>query len=123
MDSGSIELTYSSPGCSSILNWDSSAAIIKVAVDPLPYSDDLYRIIPRTGLPFTIMDRMANFASNKLSVLAKADLSRKGSVDEPIRDLIHFINSQECFYTTSSCSGRLAVFSEVCMMMSPWLQK
>jgi tRNA wybutosine-synthesizing protein 3 len=40
------------------------------------------------------------------------DLSPKGSVDEPIRDLIGEINSLEGLVTTSSCSGRISVFLE-----------
>lgn len=40
------------------------------------------------------------------------DLSPKGSVDEPIRDLISEINSLEGLVTTSSCSGRISVFLE-----------
>ncbi len=40
------------------------------------------------------------------------DLSPKGSVDEPIRDLISDINGLEGFVTTSSCSGRMSVYLE-----------
>ncbi|KAJ4369135.1 hypothetical protein N0V83_006219 [Neocucurbitaria cava] len=40
------------------------------------------------------------------------DLSPKGSVDEPIRDLISEINNLEGLVTTSSCSGRISVFLE-----------
>lgn len=40
------------------------------------------------------------------------DASPKGSVDEPIRELIELINSIDAFVTTSSCSGRVAVFVE-----------
>jgi tRNA wybutosine-synthesizing protein 3 len=40
------------------------------------------------------------------------DLSPKGSVDEPIRDLISEINALEGLVTTSSCSGRISVFLE-----------
>jgi tRNA wybutosine-synthesizing protein 3 len=40
------------------------------------------------------------------------DLSPKGSVDAPIRDLIGEINSLEGLVTTSSCSGRISVFLE-----------
>ena len=58
-----------------------------------------------------------HFTSDKARVLAKADLSRKGSVDGPIRDLVEFINTQECYYTTSSCSGRISVFSEVIVLL------
>ena len=55
----------------------------------------------------------SHFQSDKTRVLTKVDLSRKGSVDEPIRDLVEYINAQDSFYTTSSCSGRLTVFREV----------
>lgn len=55
-----------------------------------------------------------HFELDKARVLAKADLSRKGSVDEPIRELVEYINAHDSFYTTSSCSGRVTVFSEVC---------
>jgi tRNA wybutosine-synthesizing protein 3 len=40
------------------------------------------------------------------------DLSPKGSVDEPIRNLIDEINTVEGLVTTSSCSGRISVFLE-----------
>jgi tRNA wybutosine-synthesizing protein 3 len=40
------------------------------------------------------------------------DLSPKGSVDEPIRELIDEINTLEGLVTTSSCSGRISVFLE-----------
>jgi tRNA wybutosine-synthesizing protein 3 len=40
------------------------------------------------------------------------DLSPKGSVDEPIRDLIREINTFDGLVTTSSCSGRISVFLE-----------
>ncbi len=40
------------------------------------------------------------------------DKSPKGSIDEPIRDLIALINSYPGWCTTSSCSGRVAVFLE-----------
>ncbi|KAL1792595.1 hypothetical protein ACET3X_009102 [Alternaria dauci] len=40
------------------------------------------------------------------------DLSPKGSVDAPIRDLIGEINRLHGLVTTSSCSGRISVFLE-----------
>lgn len=40
------------------------------------------------------------------------DSSPKGTVDQPIRDLVDEINSVGGLVTTSSCSGRLAVFLE-----------
>jgi len=41
----------------------------------------------------------------------KMDFSKKGSIDKPIQHLIEFINKQDCFYTTSSCSGRIIIVS------------
>ncbi|KAF2036275.1 hypothetical protein EK21DRAFT_52340 [Setomelanomma holmii] len=60
------------------------------------------------------------FETRKQNILAQLgvptgeyhDLSPKGSVDEPIRDLIDEINSIAGFVTTSSCSGRVSVFLE-----------
>lgn len=64
---------------------------------------------------------MANrFEARKQNILAQLetpdseyhDLSPKGSVDGPIRDLIDEINTIEGLVTTSSCSGRISVFLE-----------
>ena len=60
------------------------------------------------------------FVAKKTKILADlsipdadyTDKSPKGSVDEPIRDLINLINSHPGWCTTSSCSGRVAVFVE-----------
>jgi tRNA wybutosine-synthesizing protein 3 len=60
------------------------------------------------------------FETRKRNILAQLetpdseyhDLSPKGSVDEPIRDLIDEINTIEGLVTTSSCSGRISVFLE-----------
>lgn len=60
------------------------------------------------------------FEARKQNILAQLeapdseyhDLSPKGSVDEPIRDLIDRINKLEGLVTTSSCSGRISVFLE-----------
>ena len=70
----------------------------------------------------------SDFTSEKARALSKVDLSKKGSVDEPIADLIGYLNSLEDFYTTSSCSGRLCVLQEVgslsnsytCTLPSRW---
>ena len=42
----------------------------------------------------------------------KVDISKKGSVDAPIVHLVQYINDHDNYYTTSSCSGRILVFSE-----------
>jgi len=61
-----------------------------------------------------------NFNSKKSKILEQlaipdqdySDLSPKGSVDEPVRELVGEINQLEGFVTTSSCSGRVAVYLE-----------
>lgn len=54
------------------------------------------------------------FISAKRTILYKLkesiDYSPKGSVDEPIRELVDYINSLDEFVTTSSCSGRVALY-------------
>ena len=40
------------------------------------------------------------------------DLSPKGSIDAPIRELISEINDIDGIVTTSSCSGRISIFLE-----------
>jgi len=52
------------------------------------------------------------FSNQKQAAFAGQDLSRKGSVDEPIKELVDFINSLESYFTTSSCSGRIVVLAD-----------
>lgn len=54
-----------------------------------------------------------NFKTIKNNAISKIDLSRKGSIDEPIGELVEFINNCDNFFTTSSCSGRICLFEEV----------
>ncbi|XP_047378772.1 tRNA wybutosine-synthesizing protein 3 homolog isoform X2 [Sciurus carolinensis] len=53
------------------------------------------------------MDRSAEFRRWKAQCLSKADLSRKGSVDEDVVEIVQLLNAQEQFFTTSSCAGRI----------------
>lgn len=53
------------------------------------------------------------FEKQKHRSLSQVDLSKKGSIDEQIVDLVRHINSLPDYFTTSSCSGRICVFSEV----------
>ncbi|XP_062960722.1 tRNA wybutosine-synthesizing protein 3 homolog isoform X1 [Cynocephalus volans] len=53
------------------------------------------------------MDRSAEFGRWKAQCLSKVDLSRKGSVDEDVVELVQLLNAREQFFTTSSCSGRI----------------
>ncbi|KAK2508651.1 hypothetical protein MC885_008600, partial [Smutsia gigantea] len=53
------------------------------------------------------MDRIAEFRRWKAQCLSKADLSRKGSVDEDVVEIVQLLNGREQFFTTSSCAGRI----------------
>src|SRR3989338_7823136 len=46
------------------------------------------------------------FQKHKQDFLAKADKSKKGSIDKPIRKLVAALNALDYYYTTSCCSGR-----------------
>ena len=57
----------------------------------------------------------AGFASRREAAmlsLEAADRSKKGSLDAPIRDLVRLLNASQNAFTTSSCSGRVALFAE-----------
>jgi tRNA wybutosine-synthesizing protein 3 len=57
----------------------------------------------------------AEFVRQKSQILDGIDLSRKGCIDDPIKDLLQLINEDSEFVTTSSCSGRVILFCEVCV--------
>lgn len=59
------------------------------------------------------MDRSAEFRKWKAQCLSKADLSRKGSVDEDVVELVQFLNTRDQFFTTSSCAGRILLLDGV----------
>lgn len=65
------------------------------------------------------MDRKAEFKRWKTQCLGKADLSRKGSLDEDVVELVQLLNEQERFFTTSSCSGRIVLLDGV-RTLSRW---
>ncbi|MBS3123783.1 hypothetical protein J4437_04050 [Candidatus Woesearchaeota archaeon] len=52
-----------------------------------------------------------NFSNQKKTYLSKLDKSKKGSIDEKIKELLSVINSKNEYYTTSSCSGRVVLLS------------
>ncbi|MFH1133675.1 MAG: tRNA wybutosine-synthesizing 3 family protein [Nanoarchaeota archaeon] len=47
------------------------------------------------------------FSQWKQGMMLRKDHSRKGSIDEGIRQLVDLLNSDDRFFTTSSCAGRL----------------
>lgn len=67
-----------------------------------------------------IADMATRFEARKQKLLEQLDipegeyhdLSPKGSIDAPIRNLIDEINALDGLVTTSSCSGRISVFLE-----------
>ncbi|XP_070123589.1 tRNA wybutosine-synthesizing protein 3 homolog isoform X2 [Equus przewalskii] len=59
------------------------------------------------------MDRSAEFRRWKAQCLSKADLSRKGSVDEDVVELVQLLNGREEFFTTSSCAGRIILLDGI----------
>ncbi|XP_075038016.1 tRNA wybutosine-synthesizing protein 3 homolog [Mixophyes fleayi] len=52
------------------------------------------------------------FSHWKLQSSRRTDLSKKGSVDKDIEDTVRDINLQDCYFTTSSCSGRIILIDE-----------
>ncbi|XP_046677706.1 tRNA wybutosine-synthesizing protein 3 homolog isoform X2 [Homalodisca vitripennis] len=54
-----------------------------------------------------------HFAEKKRLIRMSTDLSRKGDIDEPIKEIIEFINNLEEFVTTSSCSGRIIILNNL----------
>ena len=47
-----------------------------------------------------------------LDKLYLPDNSKKGNVDKPLLSLIDLINKHPNYYTTSSCSGRICIFTD-----------
>lgn len=62
------------------------------------------------------MERRAEFSRWKAQCLSKADLSRKGSVDEDVAELVQLLNGREQFFTTSSCAGRILLLDAVSLL-------
>lgn len=54
---------------------------------------------------------MDSFAKEKRERLGSADVSRKGTIDSKIIDVTNRLNSFPQYCTTSSCSGRIIIFS------------
>lgn len=50
-----------------------------------------------------------NFSKEKADFLKKKDKSKKGFIDNAIKEIIKEINSKSDCYTTSSCAGRIVL--------------
>ena len=53
------------------------------------------------------------FLKEKSDFLKKKDKSKKGHVDEGVKEILQFINSKKDYYTTSSCSGRIVLLEKM----------
>lgn len=53
-----------------------------------------------------------SFELYKKNCLNKIDKSKKGNIDKPILKLIELINNNKNYFTTSSCSGRIMVYTK-----------
>ena len=51
------------------------------------------------------------FANEKKMCLSKQDKSKKGDIDEKVIPLLKTINAKDNYYTTSSCSGRVYLWT------------
>ncbi|XP_075688964.1 tRNA wybutosine-synthesizing protein 3 homolog [Rhinoderma darwinii] len=62
--------------------------------------------------PSSTSESLGLFMHWKLQASRKTDLSKKGSVDRDIEDVVRDINLQDYYFTTSSCSGRIIILDE-----------
>jgi len=56
--------------------------------------------------------KISLFDKQKAETLSSSDLSRKGSVDEPIKDFLSDLNNDENYFSLSSCSGRIVILRQ-----------
>ncbi|XP_029412270.1 tRNA wybutosine-synthesizing protein 3 homolog isoform X2 [Nannospalax galili] len=81
--------------------WSSPAAVANMAAPRVPTGES------GRGARRARMDRSAEFSRWKAQRLSRADLSRKGSVDEDAVGVVQLLNARDEFFTTSSCAGRI----------------
>ncbi|GAB5357309.1 hypothetical protein AAMO2058_000363500 [Amorphochlora amoebiformis] len=87
-------------------------AVVALAFIHLVSSFEMNKEGPRSEEKYTV--RRARVLREIGDGEGRKDLSPKGSIDAPIADLIREINTcpEECVYTTSSCSGRITLFTQ-----------
>ncbi|XP_066507923.1 tRNA wybutosine-synthesizing protein 3 homolog [Hoplias malabaricus] len=59
------------------------------------------------------MEGENTFKQWKKQCLNKLDLSKKGSIDADISNIVSYLNNHEHYFTTSSCSGRIILIDGV----------
>ncbi|OCT82548.1 hypothetical protein XELAEV_18025080mg [Xenopus laevis] len=67
------------------------------------------------------MEKQETFSHWKQQSARKANVSKKGSMDEDFEETVRLINQQERYFTTSSCSGRALVSSIIQKQNCSWL--
>lgn len=60
----------------------------------------------------TYSKNLALFKKSKSECLNKEDMSRKGSIDDKIREIVDIINCNQYYFTTSTCSGRISLIEK-----------
>ena len=78
---------------------------------PLPPDGKAAGVVARSQQPRP--KQQPSFEVCKKNALGKLDKSPKGSLDQPIAELVHAINGHPDYVTTSSCSGRVSLFATV----------
>ncbi|KAJ1969943.1 hypothetical protein IWQ62_000284 [Dispira parvispora] len=82
---------------------------------------------PAKDSTLTMLPQERDFIARKPHILADIltqtnDKSPKGSIDEPIQPLLALLNRHPDYVTTSSCSGRVAVYADQPTTTSPITQ-
>lgn len=77
-----------------------------------PDLKDSQHPILRTTVSSSTSSPLALFLHWKRQSSRKTDLSKKGSVDRDIEEIVRDINLQDYYFTTSSCSGRIVLIDE-----------
>ncbi len=76
-----------------------------------PHSLKITPFSPPIPLTPLTTKNQGNFPNNKKTFLTKLDKSKKGDIDQRALPLLNAINQLPNYYTTSSCSGRVYLWT------------
>ena len=76
-----------------------------------PNSSSYHGAGAKASVQEEVLSARGGQASVAETARAPTDKSPKGCIDSPIIDLIHLVNSLSDYVTTSSCSGRVVLYS------------